>query len=192
MAVAFERLVLLALNHVLSAESWAQERLRAHRGAHFRVEAGPFGLQLAIDQQGRFTVAGEASIPDVVLTLPSDAPIRLFLDRDALFSSVKLSGAADIAETLAFVFRNLRWDAEGDLAALVGDIPARRLVKFGRSLAQSLTAAARNAVSNIAEYGVEEAGLVAARRDVDDFGEGVRKLQDDFAALERRVSLLAR
>lgn len=190
MAASLARLILPALNHVLAAESWAEERLRAHRGAHFRVEAGPFSLLLAIDPQGRFAAAEEAAAPDVVLTLPGDAPLRLLLDRDGLFASVKLSGAADIAETLAFVFRNLQWDAEGDLAALIGDIPARRLVRFGRSLAQSLAAAMRNAVANIAEYSVEEAGWVTARRDADDFVAAVWKLQEDLAALDRRIGRL--
>jgi hypothetical protein len=58
-------------------------------------------------------------------------PAKLLLDRDALFASVKLSGSADLAECLAFVFRNLGWDIEEDLASVLGDIPARRLALTG-------------------------------------------------------------
>ena len=192
MALALERLVLPALNHLLAAEPWASERLRAHRGAHFRVEAGFMAMQLAIDHNGHIAAADENAVADVTLALPADAPLRLIFERDALFSSVKLSGAADIAETLAFVFRNLRWDAEGDLAALIGDIPARRLVRFGRSLALSLEAAVRNSITNLAEYGVEEADLLVSKRNVAAFSDDVRKLQEDMAALERRISLLGR
>jgi len=93
----------------------------------------------------------------------------------------------DVAETLAFVFRNLKWDAEADLAAVIGDIPAHRLVKIGRSLADSLQVAARNTAENIREYAVEESAMLVVPADMASFGEAVNRLRDDVARLEKRL-----
>jgi ubiquinone biosynthesis protein UbiJ len=116
--------------------------------------------------------------------------VRALVDRSKLFSSVKLGGSVDVAETLAFVFRNLKWDAEADLAAVIGDIPAHRLVKIGQSLAGSLQDAARNTAENIREYAVEESAMLIAPSDIRAFGEAVNRLRDDVARLEKRLAQL--
>jgi hypothetical protein len=74
--------------------------------AQLQISAGAIQIQLSIDECGMFALGDDDGIADVVLTLPSDAPAKLLLDQDALFASVKLSGSADLAECLAFVFRN--------------------------------------------------------------------------------------
>jgi ubiquinone biosynthesis protein UbiJ len=187
---AFELLVSRALNHLIRAESWAQARLVGHSGAQIRMDAGPFNLSLGIDQQGLFHAGDKRGEPDVRISLPSDMPFRLLGGRDSLFSSVRLGGSADIAESLAFVLRNLRWDAEADLAQVLGDIPARRLALLAASLAQAMQNALGRGAANFAEYAVEESGLLAASRDLNAFGSGVNQLRDDVARLEKRISRL--
>ncbi|AXS81279.1 SCP2 domain-containing protein [Dechloromonas sp. HYN0024] len=185
---ALELLACRALNHLILGESWAQARLVGHSGAHIRINAGPFVLRLGIDHQGLFQAGDIRHEPDVRIGLPSDVLFRLLVDRDALFTSVKLGGSADIAESLAFVLRNLRWDAEADLAQLVGDIPARRLVLLAKSLAAGMQSALGRAADNFAEYAVEESRLLAASRDTNAFGQAVNQLRDDVARLEKRIS----
>ena len=152
-----------------------------------RVDAGLVDIRLGIDAQGLFVLNEHQGEPDVTLTLPSDILVRALVDRSKLFSSVKLGGSVDVAETLAFVFRNLKWDAEADLAAVIGDIPAHRLVKIGRSLADSLQVAARNTAENIREYAVEESAMLVVPADMASFGEAVNRLRDDVARLEKRL-----
>jgi ubiquinone biosynthesis protein UbiJ len=114
----------------------------------------------------------------------------LLVDRNSLFSSVKIAGSVDIAESLAFVFRHLRWDAEADLANLVGDIPARRLVLLAGHLGHQAQESAKRLIDNMAEYAVEDSTLLAAKRDVVSFGKAIDQLGDDMARLEKRIARL--
>ena len=177
------------LNHLIQGEQWAQERLRAHSGAQVLIGAGGlFKLRLGIDEHGLFRAGNPDVDPDVAITLPADMPVRLLLDRERLFSSVKIGGSADIAESLAFVLRNLEWDVEADLAGLLGDIPAHRLSKMARSLAAAILDGIDRATKNAIEYAVEESALLVAPHAIADFGRAVNSLRDDVSRLEKRIS----
>lgn len=184
-------LVIRALNHMIQGEHWAQERLQAHSGALVLITTGLFTIRLGVNEHGLFHYPdGDVFDADVTITLPSDVPVRLLIDRDKLFSSVKLGGSADIAESLAFVLRNLEWDVEADLARLVGDIPARRLARLGQALAKAIQDSAMRAAENVVEYAVEESSLLAANREIIEFSGSVNCLRDDVARLEKRISRL--
>ena len=187
---ALNRLAIRALNHLIQGESWAQTRLIAHSGAQVLVDSGLFVLRLGIDERGLFHAGDKALEPDVSITLPSDLPARFLFNRDTLFSAVKLGGSADIAESLAFVLRNLQWDAEADLAQVVGDIPARRLARLAQAMAAAIQDAVGRVAENFSEYALEESGMLAANRDVTAFGSAVSCLRDDVARLEKRISRL--
>jgi len=183
-----ERLLVPLLNHLLRQEEWAATRLRAHAGGRISIEAGALRLGLGIDEQGRFSLATNQQAPDVVLTLPADVPLKLLFDRENLFSSVRLAGSVDLAETLAFVFRNLSWDVEADLASLVGDIAAHRLTRFGRTLGTALSSAVKRSGENLVEYIAEESGTLISGSEMMAFNSTLADLRDDLARLEKRVA----
>jgi len=185
-----ERIVVPALNHLLGAESWASERLRPFVGQALRIEGGPLALSLIVDQHGFFALPEAAVEPAVSISLPADTPWRLLTDQSSIFAAARLSGAADFAETLGFVFRNLRWDAEGDLARLVGDIPARRLSMLGRRFVAWQASARQNLLANVAEYATEESALVVPARELQAFAAGVAGVSEDLVSLERRLKKL--
>lgn len=181
-----------ALNHLLEGADWARERLRHFAGRHVRLTGGPLAFELAVDGEGYFRVqdqsAGEP--PAVTIELPADTPIRLLTDRQSVFANARLSGTADFAETLAFVFRNLRWDVEEDLAKLVGDIVARRLVRSGEAMLGWQKKAGANLAANVAEYLTEESLVIVPAREVAQFRAQVDAVQSDLARLEKRVARL--
>lgn len=183
------KLVFTGLNHLLQGETWARDRLRHHTGAQVLIEAGPLSLNLRIDEHGLLCI-GEPRPPAVTITLPVDTPVRFLLDRDNLFSAVKIAGAVDVAETLAFVFRHLEWDVEADLASVLGDIPARRLVRLGKQFGQRLQDGTRRLAENMVEYTTEDSALLAPRGDVARFAKDVDHLRDDLARLEKRIARL--
>jgi ubiquinone biosynthesis protein UbiJ len=183
-------LTIRVLNHLIQGEYWAQDRLRAHSGAQVSIDAGVFKLRLSIDEHGLFQAGNPESDPDVAITLPSDMPVRLLFDRDKLFSAVKLGGSADIAESLAFVLRNLAWDVEADLAGLIGDIPAHRLAKMARSLAVAILDSMHRAAENVVEYATEDSAMLVAPRTIAEFDNAVHCLRDDVSRLEKRISRL--
>ncbi|PKO90644.1 MAG: hypothetical protein CVU16_09990 [Betaproteobacteria bacterium HGW-Betaproteobacteria-10] len=187
---AFEPLILPVLNHLIQAETWAGNRLRPFSGSQLLVVAGPVELSFCIDQHGLLTAGNTAQAPDVTLTLPADAATRFLLDRSALFSSVKLAGSADLAEALAFVFRNLRWDIEADMAHFIGDIAARRLTLAAAQLSAHVQDSALRTAQSFAEFATEDSGLLAAARDIQTFGAAVDCLRDATARLEKRIERL--
>lgn len=186
----FDAMITAALNHLLQGEPWARERLHAHAGAQALIRAGLFDVHLVVDSTGLFERGSPAQAAAVTISLPPDTPFRLLTDRSSVFQAARLEGSADFAETLAFVFRNLRWDVEADLAQLLGDIPARRLemlrvAGFGQAR-ESLLRVFRN----FAEYASEDSDWLAPRRDIEAFGREVDVLRDDLARLEKRLARL--
>ncbi len=186
----FGRLITVGLNHVISGEPWASERLRKHAGSHILIDSTVFRFQLAIDQEGLFRIADATNPADVTLTLPVDTPVRLMLDRARWLSSVRLAGSVDLAETLGFVFRHLNWDVEADLAKLIGDIAAHRIARAGRALGEALQRSLHGASENLVEFATQEVRFVVQHHEVDDFTLAVSGLRDDLARLEKRIERL--
>jgi len=185
-----DRLLLVPLNHLIAQAPWASERLGRHAGARVAIAAGPLTLRLTIDGSGLLQAADTVAEPDVRIELPDDFAVRALTDRSKLMSGARLSGAADVAETLAFVFRNLRWDAEGDLAAVIGDIPARRLSLAASALARNTRDGLSRLGANFAEYASNEGELLADPAAVKNFVSAVDALRDDLARLDKRVERL--
>ncbi len=186
----FAPLLVGALNHLLVGAEWARERLHPFAGQTARIGAGPLNFDLTVTGQGDFHAGAADSVPVVEITLPADAPLRYLADPASVLAAARLSGPADFAEALAFVFRNLRWDAEGDLAQVIGDIPAHRLAMAGRSVLAAQKEAARRLVANGAEYLVEEQAILAPKAEVAAWATGVDCLRDDVERLEKRLKRL--
>lgn len=122
------RLAVGALNALLKREDWARERLARHAGKTVRFALGGFTLGLTIDSEGLAAQADAAVVPDVTLTV---APEKLPLPRlgaggaaPDFAEATHISGDAALAQVVADLSRQLRWDPEDSLARLVGDISA--------------------------------------------------------------------
>lgn len=178
------------INHLLAAEDWARERLKPFAGQTVRLQTGVLARVFVIGADGYFSAGDEDAVVAVTITLPADAPLRALIDRPALFAAAQIGGSAELAESLGFLFRNLRWDIESDLAQLVGDIAARRLVEGGKRLGNWQAEQARNLAQNLAEYFTEESPLIARRQELADFCSAVAALQERIAQIERRLSSL--
>jgi ubiquinone biosynthesis protein UbiJ len=184
------RTALNFVNHVLTGETWARTRLQAFAGQTAQLSLGPLTIPICVTSAGFFETGDQALTPTVTIQLPTDAPMRALTDRPSLFAAAHISGSAEFAEALGFVFRNLRWDVEDDLSQLVGDIAARRLLQGGKHFAQWHLQRVRNLALNVAEYLTEESATLARRADVAHFCIAVDTLSDDYARLEKRVQKL--
>lgn len=179
------------INYLLAGEAWARDRLKVFAGKTVRLEQGALCLSLAISSNGLFFVAtGKQATEDVSITLPSDAPLRALTHRSSLFTAAKISGSAELAESLGFVFRNLRWDVESDISLLVGDIAARRLVEGSKQLVKWHVQQTTNLALNVAEYFTEEKPAIARSQNISAFCGDVGDLRDAMDRLENRVASL--
>lgn len=181
-----------AINHLLRSESWALARLLPFAGQSVRIIAPPLDLLLSISPEGMLQAVDASEIaPAVTITFPADLAFKAIGgDQAGVLAAARLSGSADFAEALAFVFRNLHWDAEADLAALIGDIPAHRGFAALHSFLNWQRSTVLNVAHNIKEYVTEESQQVMLQRDIGNFCSAVNALRDDLARLEKRISQL--
>lgn len=183
------RSLLAAVNHVLASEDWAPSRLAKFAGQSVSVGFGSLSLAFTISARGLLEkgVATPDTPATVTLTLPDDAPARFLANPTSLLSAAQIAGSADLAETLGFVIRHLRWDVESDLSLLLGDIVGRRTAQILKALDKWQRNAAGNGLLGVGEWLSEESGLVAARRDVERFCLNVDALHEDCRRLESRL-----
>lgn len=184
--------LLQALNHLLAAAPWARAKLAPFAGRRAHLVLGPLPLAFRIAPDGSFESLGTGE-PAVEIVLPATAPLALFEGREAMMRSARVSGAADFAEVLGFVLRNLDWDAEEDLSRLVGDIVAHRIVRSAGDFAAAQAEAARRLAENVGEYlryeqpaGIDKAALAAFAEEVDASRRAADDLERRLAALELR------
>ena len=190
-------LALKAINHLLSGEEWALQRLRPFAGQMLQIKLGGLELPLQIGASGFLGEQTERTFsadesPAVTITLPADTPARLFLDRASLIGSAQISGSAELAECLSFVFKNLRWDPEHDLAQVVGDIAARRMAVGGKRFVDWQAVQLRNLADNLVDFFTIEQPTLVQRDDAVRFSSAVALTQDSIEQLETRISKLER
>jgi ubiquinone biosynthesis accessory factor UbiJ len=141
-----DRLVLL-LNHVLTREPAAMERLRPLAGQALSVtllgqpawapQLPP--LELSVSPAGLFER----------LDVPAAAPLRIEIDGSQPLQSARaafkgerrgitVSGDVAMASAVNWLFENLRWDLGDELARLVGPAPAHLLEQAAQGVRAAL------------------------------------------------------
>lgn len=185
------------LNGLLAREDWAQERLSRHTGKSLRFVVAPWQINLCIRADGKVEVSDPAIVPDVTLTLPREKLGQLPAilrqgDTDEITALLHIQGEAGLAQVVSELARGLRWDIEDDLARVVGDVAAVRLVGAVRGLTHSAQRSTRRLTENLGEYLVEENPQVLGRIAFDEWRERLAAMQHRVAGLEGRIQRLER
>jgi ubiquinone biosynthesis accessory factor UbiJ len=155
---ATQRLTLL-LNHVLASEPVAVERLRKHAGRRIvlRLERWPallpevpplafFVTSAGLLEWEQTAHAGFAAPADLQVSVDAANPALMMVQGLAgRRPRIQVGGDAALAGDVDWLFENLRWDVQDDLARLVGDVPAREMARFGAAVAGALRTMVRGA-----------------------------------------------
>jgi ubiquinone biosynthesis protein UbiJ len=142
----------LLINHVLASEPVATQRLRAHTGRSILLQFEGWPSLLPPMPVMAFRITPAALLEWCGPDAPPDADLRVSIDASnpalAIVQAlggqrprVEVAGDATFATDINWLFANLRWDVQDDLARLVGDMPARELVRLGALVADGLRAA---------------------------------------------------
>ena len=148
-----ERATLLA-NHVLRSEPVAQQRLREHAGRciELRCEGWPSLLPPLPALAFRVTPAGLVEWAGTEFGAAADLLVTIDASNPALLAArslvgerprIEVAGDAALATDVNWLFDNLRWDVEDDLAHIVGAAPAREIARLGRAVAAAVRESAR-------------------------------------------------
>src|SRR5690606_32919326 len=109
-------------------------------------------------------------------------------DPNAIAELLHVQGDAGLASVVSELARDLRWDIEDDLARVVGDMTALRLISAGRSATDGLRASGERLAGNATEFLTEESSMMASRPAFSDWSENVRQLAARVDRLESRIT----
>ena len=140
MVEELQRRFVLLVNHVLMQEREAQARLARQSGKVVQAHWRSFSMRLAATPAGLFEVVPPADAPaDLTLTLTEESPFQLA--QSALRGDkppVHIAGDVQFAAEINWLVDNVRWDAEEDLARLVGDAPAHAIAGTARRVVDAM------------------------------------------------------
>jgi ubiquinone biosynthesis protein UbiJ len=185
-----------AINAALAMDPATRKRLQSLEDNCFLLECTEPAIKMyvLVTADGiRLPVVYDAK-PDTHLIGPLSEFITLATAKDkpsALVNSgVRLQGDSAPLIRLADVLADIELDWEGELAKLVGDVPAhlfgeasRQLLRFGKRTHDTF-------LRHLEEYLHEEARLLPTQREVEDFISDVQKLSQDVERCEARVKRL--
>lgn len=143
-----ERLVLV-VNHVLSSEPAAMQRLAPHQGRVIALAMlhwpswlpGVPVLKFRVTPPGLLEWSGldDGLAPTLTVQIDASNPALLFARSLAGEAPpLTIAGDAALATDIQWLVDNLRWDVEADLEQWFGPVVARQLGRLGSSLAAGL------------------------------------------------------
>lgn len=180
------------INHLLAQEPHARERLRAHAGKVACIDLSIQRIRLRVAPDAFLEAVGDDVAADVTITIkPTDLPL-IAMQRERMFSYVRIDGDAEFANTISALSKELRWEAEEDLSKLFGDVAAVRLVSGARWLMKTVAESGNRLQENVAEYLLEENPTLMRPAPVETFGGEVNRLRDDVERLQKRIEKLER
>ena len=156
LAPALAERLTLVINHVLSGEPVAVERLRPHAGRTLVLTlAGwpgllppPPTLAWRITPAGLLDWCGAQGVdtPDLAVQIDASNPALLLVRLLGGESPpVQVEGDAQLAGDVNWLLLNVHWDVAADLELLFGPVVAQQLHQVGRTVAAAMRTAIRTA-----------------------------------------------
>lgn len=187
--------LLSIINHILLQSPWSCERLApfSQHTVEFRLGNWPLCFRISVtgllDPMPDSLQSSEYQ-PDVAITLPGNLLQLATEGFDSAMKQAQITGKVELAETLAFLAKNLRWDATDDLARVVGDVPAHRMVNTGQQVLAHAKGLFQQLKGQWQDHLRHEATLVPNSAEVSQHTRDLQQLRNDIARLEKRVGQL--
>lgn len=184
-----------ALNAALAQETWAQQRLAQYVGRTVVLNLGALQLAVGFKHDGALVLIDSTPNADVQLSIPVDRLQQLPTvltqsDPDALLSLIHIQGDAGVANGLAQVVSQLRFDPEAQIARFTGDLVAVRVVASLKQLMTMGQRASRHLEANLAEFLGEESGILVSTDYQHLWQERLSTLEQRLQSLEQRTARL--
>lgn len=181
-------IVVRALNAALSREPWALQRLAQYVGRTLLLTVGNLHLSLSITYDGTLVLIPYTEDADVQLALAhhrlKDLPSVLAQSNpEALLALIHIQGDAGLANALAQIVSQLRFDPEAEIARFTGDLIAVRFMATLKKIISNGQRSALHIEGNLAEFLGEESGMLVS-------SDYYHLWQDRLAQLEQRLHLL--
>ena len=184
-----------AINHILEREQWALHDLSNHQGRVIELILPIGSMQWQIQDDSFIALLSEVHPhPDLVLDIDANSFSELSASqgtiKDRAMRAVKITGDAQLAQLIAKLSNQLRWDYEEDLAKIIGDAPAHFLSSQAKRFAQATEKAVADLQGNMVEYLSEEKKVLLHQRDFVSHKMEIQAVRDAVERLEKRISFL--
>lgn len=183
-------LINFVVQHIMQQNAWSAPHLQAFSGNTISIDFKVAQVALTILENGQLALAPDSAQADAVIHLPPSLAMRLIRNEAEAMSLVKIDGNASLGIEVSKILSAVRWDYEGDLSHVVGDMAAYSMVKLGQQKVQSILNTGRNLSEMLVEYWQEEKPTVAKPSQVQAFNQAVDTLREDADRLEKRVNRL--
>ena len=184
-----------AINHVLEREEWALRDLSNHQGRVIELILPIGSMQWQIQDNSFIALLSEVHPhPDLVLEVDANSFLALSAPqgtiKDRAMRAVKITGDAQLAQLIAKLSNQLRWEYEEDLAKIIGDAPAHFICTQAKRFAQATEKAILDLQGNMVEYLSEEKKVLLHQRDFVSHKMQIQAVRDAVERLEKRISFL--
>jgi ubiquinone biosynthesis protein UbiJ len=184
-------IVISAINHLISAEKWAHQLLLKHDHQIINLIFPFFEFSLLV-KDGFFTPEIKGQESSVSIEVSQEAIWAFFKDgKPAAMKFVKVSGDVDFAADLNRLVADLKWEAEEDLATIIGDGPANMFMKESKKMMENGQKASKDLRMGIRDYFVDERQVLLGRDEFDQFKSDIRVVRDHLERVEKMVVQLS-
>lgn len=181
-------LILKSINHVIEQEKWARDLLLSREDQIIAISLPVGNFQLVI-QNGLLTnTSDNTGLAAVSLEISQEA-IWAFLreGKSGAMKFVRISGDVDFAADLNRLAADLKWEAEEDLAKLIGDAPSRRILLESKKLFQQASLAVGDFKLGLRDYLVNEKNTLLGAQQFNEFKSEIRLLRDQLDRTEKKI-----
>jgi len=131
--------IVLLLNHVLQQEPEAMQRLARQKGRVVKFAWQQYTMLLTSSAVGLLAIASQPTdekqkvdlLLEIVDTDVTDLGKKLMQGDKP---NVRIEGDVQLAAEVQWLTQNVQWDLEGDLARIVGNVPAHRIASTMQEL----------------------------------------------------------
>jgi ubiquinone biosynthesis protein UbiJ len=180
------------LNRNIGASAQATALTRRLRGTSLQVDVeGLSRVRASVFEERLALVAGDDSATDALISGSALALLQLLSGstrRAGERRTAQIRGDAEIANLYRELFLLARPDLEEELSRFVGDMPARRAVRFAQHGLAWMQRTASTARENLAEYLQEESRDLVNQPEFEEFLRGVDEVREAAARVEARLA----
>ena len=156
-------------------------------GTDIRIYICPVveGLELKPEQPGGANVCIRGRVSDLIAYLMASRGLS-----DSFSGSLAITGDIPLAQKFQSIMKDFEFDWEAKIAVLTGDLAARRVTNFLRGAAGFAVHTGKILQAGLSEYLRYEKQILPDRSAIQEHYGEVRRLENDVAALERRIDRL--
>jgi len=181
-------LILKSINHVIEQEKWAHDLLLSREGQIVAISLPVGNFQLMIQNGLLANTSDNTGVAAVSLEISQEA-IWAFLreGKSGAMKFVRISGDVDFAADLNRLAADLKWEAEEDLAKLIGDAPSRRILLESKKLLHQASLAVDDFKLGLRDYLVNEKNTLLGAQQFNEFKSEIRLLRDQLDRTEKKI-----